>query len=377
MKTEIFQINNPGPQTTIQDLGRYGFQNIGVPVSGAMDIFSFKAANILLNNPVNSACLETTFLGPSLTALNDSLISITGAKSIARINDKEIELWKPVEISKGDILSFEPSIDGIRNYLAIKGGIDVPLIMNSRSTYLIGKFGGEGGISLKTGHVIHSEIESHTSDFVRTSFLEGFDYINPSNPLELRILIGNASNKFSRESIALLWESTYKISSSSNRIGYRLNGPKINHLDNADIISSGNEFGAIQIPGDGHPIILMADRGTTGGYSKIGSVITPDLSQLAQAGPDHKITFRPVSLNEAQNIYLNNDHVLKSLTSRVTGQEKSIRVIYENQDYQINDINNKKITNSNKEADNSKIETQKYKVEYHGENYELDVQIYR
>ena len=376
METKIFEINEPGFQTTIQDLGRYGFQNIGVPVSGPMDTFSFKAANILLNNPLNCACLETTLVGPKLTALSNALIAITGAKSKVKINDEEIELWKPTEITKGDVISFENSTKGIINYIAIKGGIKVPLIMNSRSTYLTGKFGGEEGSTLKTGNIIHRYIDVNENEFIKTVFPEGFEYIKPSNPLELRILVTNTSNKFSLESIAKLWESTYTISLSSNRIGYRLNGPNINHINNADIISSGNEFGAIQIPGDGQPIVLMADRGTTGGYSKIGSVITTDISKLAQAGPNNKITFRPVSLNEAMDILLNNDGVLKSLAARVTGQDKNIRIIYANEDYEVSDANGKNITDSNKIKDDSQSSSQKYKVEYDGEIYELDVEIY-
>ena len=377
MKTEIFEINEPGIQSTIQDLGRYGFQNIGVPVSGPMDMFSFKIANILLNNPLDCACIETTFLGPKLTALNDTLIAITGAKIEATINDEEIELWKPLEISKGDVLSFGSPIEGIINYVAIKGGFEAPLIMDSRSTYLTGKFGGQGGSTLKTGDIIHNNMPSNLNNFVKTTFSDGFDYINPHDPLELRILITDVSNKFSRESIARLWESTYTISSSSNRIGYRLNGPNIKHIVDADIISSGNEFGAIQIPGDGQPIILMADRGTTGGYSKIGSVITTDIPKLAQAAPNHKITFRPVSLNEAHDIFFNNETILKSLASKVTGQDKNIRVIYEDEDYEISDINGNKITDSNKTKEYSEGDSQKYKIEYQGKTYELNIEIYR
>jgi len=376
MTPKIFEINEPGLQTTIQDLGRYGFQNIGVPVSGPMDPFSFKVANILLNNPLNCACLETTFLGPKLTALNDTLIAITGANSIAKINDEEIELWKPIEVAKGDVLSFESPLQGMINYVSIKGGIEIPLIMNSRSTYLTGSFGGQEGKALKTGDILFSNINSIDNEFIKTSFPVGFNFIKPSDPLELRILITNSSNKFSRESIALLWESTYTISSNSNRIGYRLNGPDITHINGADIISSGNEFGAIQVPGDGQPIVLMADRGTTGGYTKIGSIITPDISKLAQAGPNHKINFRPVSFDEAQEILSNTDKVIKSLASRVAGQDTKIRVIYENEDYDINDLNGKKITDTTKIKENSEVNSQKYKIKYNGETYDLDIETY-
>lgn len=375
MKTRVFEINDPGPQTTIQDLGRYGFQNIGVPVSGPMDSFSFKAANTLLNNPLNFACLETTFLGPKLTAIDNAIIAVTGAKSLVKLNEKQIQLWQPIEISKGDIISFESPEQGIINYLSVKGGFDSPLIMGSHSTYLTGKFGGQEGRILKTGDVLFKGTNSN-DEYIKTSFLTGFDFVIPSNPLELRILISNSLNKFSRESIARLWESTYTISSNSNRIGYRLNGPSINHNGGADIISSGTEFGAIQIPGNGQPIILMADRGTTGGYSKIGSVISPDISKLAQAGPNHKINFRPVSLNEAHLILFSYEKAIKSLASTVSGQDSNIRIMYDNKDFEINLNSGKKITDSNKIKEHSEVDFQKYKIEYNGKIYDLSIETY-
>lgn len=376
MKTKIFEINNSGPQTTIQDLGRYGFQNIGVPVSGPMDPFSFKMANILLNNPVNFACLETTFLGPSLSALDDAIISITGAESTVKINDQPIKLWQPVKISKGDIISFESLHRGTINYIGIQGGFECPLIMNSRSTYLTGQFGGQNGRILEKGDVLYKGV-SPNNEFIETSFPTGFNFVIPSNPLEVRILITNSMNKFSRESLAQLWESTYSISPKSNRIGYRLNGPKIDHAGGADIISSGTEFGAIQIPGDGQPIILMADRGTTGGYSKIGSVITPDISKLAQAAPNNKINFRPVSLHEAHQISFKYERVMKSLASTVSGLDNNIRVIYDNKDFEIHKVSGGEITDPNKIKEHSDIESQKYSVEYNGETYNLAIETYR
>ena len=190
-------------------------------------------------------------------------------------------------------------------------------------------------------------------------------------------LISNSLNKFSRESIARLWESTYTISSNSNRIGYRLNGPSINHNGGADIISSGTEFGAIQIPGNGQPIILMADRGTTGGYSKIGSVITPDISKLAQAAPNNKINFRPVSLHEAHQISFKYERVMKSLASTVSGLDNNIRVIYDNKDFEIHKVSGGEITDPNKIKEHSDIESQKYSVEYNGETYSLAIETYR
>lgn len=313
---ETFKILNPGLLTTVQDLGRYGFQRYGVSASGVMDDFSAKVANKLVNNNENDAVLETTLKGVELEFLKDTIFAITGGDCQSTLNGKNIDLWKSYKATKGDILKIGICKSGLRNYLAFSGGIDVPLIMNSRSTNLKAKVGGYSGRKLMGGDIlkVFSSDNSSTLEFNRN--------LIPSyqKALEIKIILGQQSDEFTDEGINTFFNETYTISQESDRMGIRLasdSGATIKHKVSADIISDGITFGAIQVPGSGQPIIMMADRQTTGGYTKIGNVISNDLSKLAQATPGTKIKFINYNLNDAINEIKNTENIINNPNSYI------------------------------------------------------------
>ncbi len=289
-----------GALTTVQDLGRWGFQHLGMPVAGAMDTHSIKLANWLVNNPTKEACLECTFVGPEIKFEASCDIAVTGAIIPVFINNKPATQNTTLKIEKSDVLSFGQIQQGLRFYIAFSGGIDVPIMMNSKSTYLRGKLGGFKGRKLEAddeinfnNHVKEAGIKKAPEELLPTF----------SRNLTVRILPGTEVSRFSANGIKTFLTEEYTISPMSDRMGYRLSGKPIEHLNNADIISSGIPPGSIQIPGDGQPIIMMADRQTIGGYTKIANVIQADIPKLAQMKPGDKLRFKEIKLEQAQELY--------------------------------------------------------------------------
>ncbi|WP_339193576.1 biotin-dependent carboxyltransferase family protein [Aeribacillus sp. FSL W8-0870] len=312
MMKEILLVEKPGLLTTVQDLGRTGYQQYGVVVAGAMDSFSMQIANLLVGNRKDEAVLEATIAGPSLRAVRDIVIAICGGDLAAKINGKDAPLWKSVLLKKGDQLSFTGLKSGARAYIAIAGGINVPKVMGSKSTYLKAGIGGLNGRALQKGDVIMG------SDAVKTSTIGRM--LSPSlipkyeKHMTIRIVPGPHEEAFTKEGIDTFFSSVYEVTPQSDRMGYRLKGPKISHRKPADILSEAAPLGGIQIPADGQPIILMADRQTTGGYTRIGTVITVDLMYVAQAVPGAKIRFQPVSVQEAQKLYLEQMRIIRQIS---------------------------------------------------------------
>lgn len=293
------RIIKAGALTTIQDLGRTGFQQYGMPVAGAMDSRSLRCANWLVGNPSGEACLECTLTGSTIEFLTDSVIAITGAQIPVLINDKHQKQDRSLSVKKGDVLSFGTLEKGLRFYIAFAGGIDVPMVMNSKSTYLRAKVGGYNGRKIMdgdeisigefSGRIKKKKLPKDILPLLETSFTA-------------RILPGPEVNSFSFQGIKTFLTEEYVISPASDRMGYRLSGKPIEHLQGADIVSSGIPPGSIQVTGDGQPIIMMADRQTIGGYTKIATVFGPDISVLAQMKPGDRIRFREITLQEAQEI---------------------------------------------------------------------------
>ena len=288
-----------GMLSTIQDLGRLNFQRYGVSVSGAMDDFSARMANLLVQNSPNKAVIETTFSGIELEFLSDTFMAITGAQNDYFLNDHLIPLWTTIKIKKGDLLRGEYCSSGLRNYLAFAGGIQVPFIMGSYSTNLKGKFGGFEGRNLQA----NDQLELLDQIDCPLASLPTSDIPQFPSEIELRVILGPQDYYFDDQGIQLFFSSMYEVTSESDRMGIRLSGEKIPHKDSADIISDGINLGAIQIPGEGQPIIMMADRQTTGGYAKIGYVITSDIPKLAQASPGTKVRFKQISLAKGLEEY--------------------------------------------------------------------------
>ncbi|TJX14209.1 biotin-dependent carboxyltransferase family protein [Tissierella creatinini] len=286
--------------TTIQDKGRWGYQQFGMPVAGAMDNFASRVANLLVGNDENEALLETTFMGPEIEFDCHEIIAITGANMKPKINGDPVAMWTSIPVSKGDKLSFESAVTGLRGYIAFSRIIKVPEIMGSKSTYIRGKLGGLEGRKITNGDelTLGEKTLSDTGTYIPKNFI-------PIYPKEytLRIILGPQDDYFTEEGIQTFLNSTYKITSEADRMGYRLDGPLITHKKGADIISDGIVFGSVQVPGSGLPIIMMSDRGTTGGYTKIATVVTPDLSILAQMAPGTTLTFEKADVYESHKIY--------------------------------------------------------------------------
>ena len=314
MNIPTFKILEPGLLTTIQDKGRYGYQKYGVPVSGAMDQFAMRASNILVGNNENAAVLEITALGPKIEFITDTYISVTGANLSVNLDNIPIPTWETIKTTRGSNLTFNEIQDGMRAYLAIAGGIDVPLVLGSRSTNIQSSMGGLEGRSLKKGDIISALIPIDAKfDFKRLP--DNCSIPKYGEYHEIRIILNPQENIFAPEASQIITESKYTISPESDRMGYKLEGPKLLHQNGPDIISEGNPPGAIQVSGDGQPTILLADRGTTGGYTKIATVISTDISKLAQAIPGQSLTFKSVTIEEANKSFHEQEKILEIMSA--------------------------------------------------------------
>ena len=293
-----------GMLTTVQDLGRYGYERYGVPVAGAMDPFALQVANALVGNSLDEAALEMTIVGPTLRATESCLIAVTGADLSFRVNGRPLPLWMAIFVRRGWIIEFGERKRGCRAYLAVAGGIDVPPIMGSKSTYLRGGFGGFQGRALRGGDLIPvGQAAFHLPSLAGNEFPADRipDY---SDAPEVHVILGPQDDYFTEEGITAFLSSEYKVSLTSDRMGYRLQGAEIAHQGRADIISDGIVLGSVQVPADRQPIILMADRQTTGGYPKIATVISADIPLLAQCLPGAStVTFKAITIEEAQARY--------------------------------------------------------------------------
>ena len=295
---DLIEVLDGGMLTTVQDLGRYGYQRYGVPVSGALDLFALRAGNRLVGNADEAAGLEITLIGPRLRFLSAAMIAITGANLDPRVDGRGVPMWQSVAVSQGATLTFGDALDGVRAYLAVAGGFDVPLVLGSRSTYTRSKLGGLEGRAVQAGDRLRGPaaptVEGGCSRRLPRRLVPAYGRRHA-----LRVMLGPQDDAFSEEGIRAFLSSAYQVSNESDRIGYRLKGPTITHKAGPDIISDGIPFGAVQVPADGQPIVLLADRGTTGGYTKIATVISADLPRLAQAMPSDEVTFVRVSPEDA------------------------------------------------------------------------------
>lgn len=335
---ETIKILDAGLLTTVQDLGRYGFQRYGVSASGVMDEYSAKIANKLVGNKVGEAVLETTLKGVQIEFLQSTAVAITGGNCDVTLNGTKIELWQSYLVNRGDILKMGICRSGLRNYLAFAGGIDVPIIMNSKSTNLKAKVGGFNGRKLMTGDILSVGVGSLEAPLTLNKH-----YIPTySKDIKVGVILGQQDDHFTEAGIKTFLNETYTVTQESDRMGIRLSsvsGATIEHKNGADIISDGITFGAIQVPGSGQPIVMMADRQTTGGYTKIGNVISSDLAKLAQATPGTKVKFVEYTLEQAVQAIKNNDIIINNQNSYISPVKEEV-VDSSSRDYRIK-INNK------------------------------------
>lgn len=295
-------IHNPGMLTTVQDEGRHGFQQYGVSISGAVDRRSLRLANLLVGNTHNEAALEVTIMGPNIEFLHDIAIAITGGDLSPMINGKPIEMYRALKVKNGDVLSFGMCKSGCRAYISFAGGLDVPLIMGSRSTYIKAGIGGYKGRQLKKGDMIQFYAPSADLIFMENRYIKPEDF--SSKEKVLRVVLGPQDDCFTDKGISTFLSKPYKVTNEFDRMGCRLEGEVIEHVHDGNIISDGISFGAIQVPSSGQPIIMLSDRQTTGGYTKIANVITADLPIIAQSKVGDIIRFEQMDVEQAQDLYL-------------------------------------------------------------------------
>ena len=293
----MITVLKPGFFSTLQDEGRWGYQAFGMPVAGAMDRYAYRVANLLVGNNPSAAVIEMSMVGAAFKFDDEQIVAICGADMQAELNGKRVPCWTSFAVPKGSELRLDYAPAGFRSYLAVRGGIDVPSVLGSRSTYTPAKIGGLEGRALQQGDVLDVGSE-HDPDTGHRK-MQTRDIPVYESQITLRVLLGPQEGMFPAESIETFFGSEYIITGEADRVGYRLDGPKILHKDKAVIISDALPMGAIQIPAHGMPIIMMADRQTTGGYAKIGAVIGPDLSKLAQARPGDRVTMHRITEQEA------------------------------------------------------------------------------
>jgi antagonist of KipI len=347
--TETFEILRTGVLATVQDLGRWDYQRFGMPVSGAMDGFALRAANLLVGNTPGEAAVEIAMGGLTMRAMRETVVAICGADLRARLDGRAAPMWKSFAIRQGQELSWDRPAKGAWAYLAVAGGIDVPSVMGSKSTYLRAKVGGLEGRALAKGDVLVARnqvappslsapvwalggVFRNTPDTPKQTWgchkegchkeecqrfvgrgLSPTEIPEYSSSVTARVILGPQQDAFEDEAVRTLCSSEYEVTAQSDRMGYRLKGPPLRHKNSADILSDALTFGSIQVPADGQPILLTADHQTTGGYAKIATVISADLSAVVQLGPGGKLRFEPIDVRQAQDLARQQEQLLARL----------------------------------------------------------------
>ena len=289
---------DPGPLTTVQDLGRPGYQRLGIPTSGPLDRAALVLANRLVGNPDAAAGLELTLRGPRLEVRRECVVAVTGADMGFLVNGQAAPAWTAVRLRPGDVVAFRMVTAGCRAYLAVTGGLDVPPALGSRATYPRGRLGGLEGRPLQKGDGLPIGPPAGGLDRVEGRTVRPAR--RPAYPAEIdcRVILGPQDDRFTPEGIAAFLDGPYEVTPQADRMGYRLKGPLITHARGHDIISDGIPLGGIQVPGEGQPIVLLVDRQMTGGYTKIATVISVDIGRIGQTKPGHRVRFRRVTLAE-------------------------------------------------------------------------------
>ncbi|MEW6341172.1 MAG: biotin-dependent carboxyltransferase family protein [Paraburkholderia sp.] len=313
------EVVKPGALSTFQDLGRTGYQHLGIPVNGVMDERAHRLANALVGNLPSSATLEITLMGPALRFHEEAVIAISGADLGAQLNGQPLAIGQMVAVAQGGELSFGKRSLGMRAYLAVRGGFACEPVMRSASTYTRGGYGGHAGRPLKKGDLLAIGPAARSSKLAKLSqaarsLSTAFDDDVVSAPdAPIRVIPGREWSCFSARAREALNGTPYRISPQSDRMGYRLEGEKLELTAPREVISEAVGFGSIQVPADGQPIILMADRQTTGGYPKIGHVCAVDLPRLAQTMPGETIRLQVVDLGTAQRLAISQERSFAAL----------------------------------------------------------------
>jgi antagonist of KipI len=317
------RILRPGLLTTVQDLGRPGYQHLGVVISGAMDALALRVANLLVGNATGAAGLEITLLGPTIRFESEQLIALAGADLSPTLDGRPMPPYRPVAVRAGTVLAFGAARAGCRAYLAVTGGLAVPLVLGSRATYLRATLGGWHGRALLAGDELPTGEPTATGQRLQQALTPAFLAnwtaarwtpcpTHRPQPL-IRAVRGPEYAQFDGASQRAFWQEPFTVTPAADRMGYRLQGPVLHREIATELLSSAVTFGTVQVPPGGQPIVLLADAQTTGGYPRLAQVITADFSALAQARPGQQLRFQEVSLAEAQALYLAQEHRLREL----------------------------------------------------------------
>ncbi|MBS3778853.1 MAG: biotin-dependent carboxyltransferase family protein [Desulfovermiculus sp.] len=301
---ETLLVIDPGSLTTVQDQGRFGWQSLGVPVSGALDSYAALAANLLVGNTRDAAVLEMTVTGMTLAVIRSTCLAVTGAKALIKVNAHRKSCWESFHVHPGDLVRIGQVTSGSRLYLAASGGIDVPLVMGSRSTSVGSGLGGFFGRPLRKGDILSVSL----ADALPEKRTMPDDYIPDMNRDTILRCLPGPQDHFFHDLESTLFQEPYIVTQHTDRRGVRLNGPQVqhNHDSPGRVLSEPSLPGNIQIPGDGFPIILLVEQ-TVGGYAKAATVLSRDLCRLAQTAPGSRIIFQCLSLPQAHKI-LNKFH---------------------------------------------------------------------
>ena len=313
------EILEPGLATSVQDQGRPGYYNVGIPPSGALDLYSAALANLLVGNSPGLAVLEATYLGPKMRFTSPTVISVTGAQVPVHLNGEEVPQWESIAVAADDVMSFGILQAGARIYVGAAGGINVPEILGSRSTYALGAFGGFEGRALKAGDLI--PVGSQSGSIGRVIPVDSRPQF--AREVDVRVVLGLYDYRLTDVGLSALLDQPWKLSTVADRIGFRYGGGKLDWRervqpfgagsDPSNIVDAGYPVGSIQVPGGVEPIILHRDAVSGGGYAMVATVISADLSLVGQCAPGTMTNFKSVTMEEA-------------LAARAYGQERLRKV---------------------------------------------------
>ncbi|HUG62961.1 MAG TPA: biotin-dependent carboxyltransferase family protein [Methylomirabilota bacterium] len=299
------EIVKPGLATTVQDLGRPGYYHLGIPLSGGMDRYALAAANLLVGNDEGDAVLEAVFLGPEIRFTADATVAVCGADLPPKVDGEERPTWTAFAVSAGQVLSFGFLRSGARGYIAVSGGVDVPVVLGSRSTYPLGALGGHEGRALKAGDTLPVGAARRAAT-IGSSVSETHRRMPPADPV-LRVLPGLYWHRLTEEAGVRFFEDTWKVAPEADRIGYRFRGGRALEFaprkqpfgagsDPSNIVDSCYPYGSIQVPGGTEPIVLHRDAVSGGGYFMIGTVISADMDLIGQLQPHQAVKFEATDM---------------------------------------------------------------------------------
>jgi len=302
----VIEIVKPGLSTTVQDGGRTGYYHLGIPPSGALDQYALRAANLLVGNPAGAAALECVYMGPDLLFHADAVLAVTGASMVPKVNGEDRPLWESFAVSAGDVLTFGYLTAGARAYLSVAGGIDVPEVLGSRSTYALGALGGFAGRPLAAGDRLPVGRAAGAAPGRRVP--EDLRQV-PGKDVEVRVVMGLYDHRLTAEGRARFLDSTWALTPVADRIGFRYSGPELQTVpreapfgagqDPSNIVDAPYPIGSIQVPGSVEPIVLHRDAVSGGGYMMIATVLSGDLDIVAQSAPKTRTRFVEVDLDAA------------------------------------------------------------------------------